>query len=159
MMATPAVMSAGGEQDSVESSSLMLVADAGMCRFAFDVLHAQLEGRAPGSPPESIPDTDSCAVFVTWKKQSKDGKKLNLRGCIGTLTPISLHEGLVTYTISAAFRDRRFQPISLAEVEELEVLSSTCPLPAPRLSHSPGPPDLSYLPTRNSTLQHVCFLS
>ena len=45
---------------------------------------------------------------------------LDLRGCIGTLEPRNLHTALRDYTLNSAFRDSRFAPISVDEMEQLE---------------------------------------
>mmetsp|Transcript_70926 Transcript_70926/g.189383 ORF Transcript_70926/g.189383 Transcript_70926/m.189383 type:complete len:137 (-) Transcript_70926:203-613(-) len=50
-----------------------------------------------------------------------DGKgNSNLRGCIGNLSPIGLHDGVKKYAAVSAFEDRRFSPISADEVPMLE---------------------------------------
>ncbi len=56
-------------------------------------------------------------VFVSLKK---DG---NLRGCIGTVQPTknSAAEEIVENAVSAGCRDPRFQPVSLDELEGLQV--------------------------------------
>jgi len=43
-----------------------------------------------------------------------------LRGCIGNLSGIDLHQGIVKYANASAFDDRRFSPVSLQEVRALE---------------------------------------
>lgn len=42
-----------------------------------------------------------------------------LRGCIGTFTPLNLHDGLKEYALTSAFRDTRFNPISKDELSKL----------------------------------------
>lgn len=54
-------------------------------------------------------------MFVTWKNKSDH----MLRGCIGTTSPISLLEGLKTYSIRSALNDGRFFPIKATELESL----------------------------------------
>ena len=54
-------------------------------------------------------------VFVTIKENSQ------LRGCIGTVKPIyPIWLGVAKMAISAAFRDPRFQPVSVDELPKLE---------------------------------------
>lgn len=57
---------------------------------------------APTLPNEPYP------LFVTWLI----GSEQNLRGCIGTFTPINLAQGLREYAITSATKDSRFSPIS-----------------------------------------------
>lgn len=47
-----------------------------------------------------------------------------LRGCIGTFEEKNLSEGLRDYTVSSAFRDSRFSPISASELPQLTVTVS-----------------------------------
>jgi uncharacterized protein (TIGR00296 family) len=84
-----------------------------MIYYCFDVLHShlhnkQLEGR-PGFTNKEFP------LFVTWYI----GREKRLRGCIGTFTPLSLHEGLREYAITSALRDTRFSPIGKDELAKL----------------------------------------
>jgi AMMECR1 len=70
---------------------------------------------------------------VTWSKAparpgagpfSLRGRRgaWRLRGCIGTLAARQLHAALPEYALTAALRDRRFSPVTPAEV------SPSCPL-------------------------------
>lgn len=54
-------------------------------------------------------------MFVTWKTKADN----ELRGCIGTTSPINLIEGLRKYSIISALQDGRFDPIRAAELESL----------------------------------------
>ena len=54
-------------------------------------------------------------MFVTWKTR----KDHQLRGCIGTTSPINLIEGLRKYSIASALKDGRFNPIRASELESL----------------------------------------
>ncbi|TMD03226.1 MAG: AmmeMemoRadiSam system protein A [Chloroflexi bacterium] len=70
-------------------------------------------------PPEPIaPDLAGMSgVFVTLQRQG------DLRGCVGTIRPTqptAAHE-LVQSAIGAATRDPRFDPVSIAELPDLEV--------------------------------------
>ena len=75
-----------------------------------------------GLPPE-IPKGDfppvfheQRATFVTLQKQD------NLRGCIGSLqVSRPLIEDIIHNAFAAAFRDPRFQPVSAAELTEIDV--------------------------------------
>ena len=61
-------------------------------------------------------DRDRAGVFVSLHK---DGR---LRGCIGTIAPTkdSVAEEIIENAISAATKDRRFEPVSVSEIKYLE---------------------------------------
>jgi len=85
-----------------------------MIYFCFDVLNSHLHKsweqlRKPQFPNNEFP------LFVTWYI----GREKKLRGCIGTFTPLSLHDGLKEYAITSALRDTRFNPISKDELSKL----------------------------------------
>jgi AMMECR1 domain-containing protein len=46
---------------------------------------------------------------VTWTR-SADAR---LRGCIGSLEPRAIVDGLPEYALTSALRDRRFPPVTL----------------------------------------------
>ena len=56
-------------------------------------------------------------LFVTWKL----GRGKRLRGCIGTFHPMDLNSGLREYATTSAFKDTRFNPITIDEVPRLHV--------------------------------------
>lgn len=56
-------------------------------------------------------------LFVSWKI----GRDNRLRGCIGTFSPLNLHSGLKEYSLTSAFKDSRFDPISKSEFPRLTV--------------------------------------
>jgi AmmeMemoRadiSam system protein A len=69
---------------------------------------------------------DHLGTFVTLKI---DGQ---LRGCIGSLTPVeSLREGVRRNAVNAAFRDPRFAPLSAGELERVEIEVSILTDPQP----------------------------
>lgn len=86
-----------------------------MCYFCFDVLFSHLNNSEPPQPP-IFPD-ESYPLFVTWET----GKDRKLRGCIGTFKSLELEAGLKEYAISSAIRDRRFNPITKSELNNLYV--------------------------------------
>lgn len=114
------------------------------CYFAFAVLDGHLSG---SSPPEPNFRNVNTALFVTWNKvrwltglarrsapiyvrstltdkaplQASSGGDHRLRGCIGTLSPRWLHQGLKDYALTSALRDGRFQPITARELPSLTV--------------------------------------
>ncbi|PFH52576.1 hypothetical protein AMATHDRAFT_139603 [Amanita thiersii Skay4041] len=70
--------------------------------------------------PPLFPD-EKYPLFVTWNiRSSRPGRGSQLRGCIGTFEPHSLHEGIAEYALISAFRDSRFRKITAAELPQLE---------------------------------------
>ena len=67
---------------------------------------------------ESLPEALSvpCGAFVTLKNKEK------LRGCIGLISAKhALHKTVAEMAVSAAARDTRFKPVSLNEMEEIDL--------------------------------------
>jgi len=91
-----------------------------MACFCFDVLHAELSPLGARNAVPVAAFEDGCnPLFVTWEKETplpRGGAELNLRGCIGNLSPIPLRSGLRDYAINSAFRDRRFPPVKPNEL-------------------------------------------
>jgi AmmeMemoRadiSam system protein A len=92
---------------------------ASLLRVALASIDAGLE---TGSPlkvnPESYPSALSAqgASFVTLTRHG------DLRGCIGSLVPVSsLVEDVAHNAFAAAFRDPRFPMLSAAELQDLEI--------------------------------------
>ena len=84
----------------------------------FDVLMSELKNEDPPKP--NIDITERCGgLFVTWEKRVKR-KRYELRGCIGSLSNIDVLHGIDTYTIQSAFRDSRFSPVEISEVDRLK---------------------------------------
>uniref|UniRef100_A0A183CHQ9 AMMECR1 domain-containing protein n=1 Tax=Globodera pallida TaxID=36090 RepID=A0A183CHQ9_GLOPA len=82
----------------------------------FDVIIARLNKRPLPKCPPSIPN-ECFPLFVTLYK----GNFRHLRGCIGTFNRnLPLHEGLNEYAQISAFRDTRFDPVTLHEVPLLQ---------------------------------------
>lgn len=114
------------------------------CFYCFEVISAALQrGSTPDSDDESdlaernvdFPndtEAEEFPLFVTWNIYSSPsalsralslgggGSGARLRGCIGTFEPQPLREGLRTYALTAAFKDRRFSPIASKELQRLE---------------------------------------
>lgn len=80
--------------------------------------HGSVHGRPLPIEPETL--TPELAVkratFVTLELQGK------LRGCIGTLQAVrALGEDVAHNAYAAAFRDPRFPPVSLRDIERLDI--------------------------------------
>ena len=66
--------------------------------------------------PEDEVFSVRAATFVTLKISGR------LRGCIGTLEPVvSLWQSVCDNAVNGAFRDRRFSPLSLGELDSVEI--------------------------------------
>jgi len=94
---------------------------------------AHLTGRGPATPPE--PPTDllkaELGAFVTLKRGG------NLRGCIGNLVGSGpLYRTVWNMAQAAAFQDPRFNPLTVAEMEDLEIeisiMGPLAPCPDPQ---------------------------
>jgi len=86
------------EQDATDKDQL-----EEQCRYCFDVILSHFFRTAlpsPRFPGGHFP------LFVTWNKVDSRGN-LVLRGCIGNLSGIDLHQGIVKYANASAFDDRR----------------------------------------------------
>lgn len=94
------------------ASSRKVVCDD-MIYYCFDVLHSHLH-KNPNHPQPNFAN-NQFPLFVTWYT----GKEKRLRGCIGTFTPLDLHDGLKEYAITSAIRDSRFDPIAKDELAKL----------------------------------------
>jgi AMME syndrome candidate gene 1 protein len=84
-----------------------------MIYYCFDVLHSHLYDLELKLKP-SFPN-DEYPLFVTWST----GRDKRLRGCIGTFSPLNLHDGLREYALTSAIQDSRFNPISRDELSRL----------------------------------------
>jgi len=71
---------------------------------------SQLIPSASSTVPSTIP-SEPYPLFVTWLI----GSDKQLRGCIGTFSPMNLVQGLREYAITSAINDSRFSPISRDE--------------------------------------------
>lgn len=114
----------------------LLSADEGreLLRVSRESLRAYLEERgAPEArvlfPPEGIPPgrlVERRGVFVTLTNLGR------LRGCTGYIEPrYPLWESVRELTISSAARDRRFEPVTLEEYDQIHIEVSVLTPPAP----------------------------
>ncbi|KAL1827939.1 hypothetical protein DCAR_0207149 [Daucus carota subsp. sativus] len=94
----------------------MVTANQEMAVYCFDTLLAHYNNQ-PVPPPAF--DEGNFPLFVTWKKIVNGGEP-RLRGCIGTLEARHIIDGFKDYALTSALRDRRFPPIQLKELPNLE---------------------------------------
>jgi len=92
-----------------QKKRLLVLAREAVTRWVTD----HTEVKPPTGEPAFAPDR---AVFVTLRM---DGR---LRGCIGTLEPVSpLGEAVIESAISAATHDPRFRPVAAGEIPALDI--------------------------------------
>ena len=90
-----------------------------MCAHCFDVIVAKLNDKPDIAKMSSLDDVNA-PLFVTLHLIK--GVDKELRGCIGTLSPDAvLSSALQSYAISSAFKDSRFSPLRIDELEQLEL--------------------------------------
>mmetsp|Transcript_112742 Transcript_112742/g.363985 ORF Transcript_112742/g.363985 Transcript_112742/m.363985 type:complete len:213 (-) Transcript_112742:46-684(-) len=84
--------------------------------FCFQVLLAQLRQRPEPALPlaGALAAAKVAGLFVTWKTSDD-----RLRGCMGTLQPVTLDRGLADFALRSSLHDRRFEPVELDEVPQL----------------------------------------
>eukprot|EP01024_Parvocaulis_polyphysoides_P045414 TRINITY_DN42529_c0_g2_i1.p1 TRINITY_DN42529_c0_g2~~TRINITY_DN42529_c0_g2_i1.p1 ORF type:complete len:233 (-),score=20.12 TRINITY_DN42529_c0_g2_i1:373-1071(-) len=115
----------GGQQtrQSNNKNNLLVVATDKHVEYCWETLINSLNGYNVYPTPE-FPEL-FCPLFVSWYKityNNSNGysqQRTRLRGCIGTLEAQRLPQALRDYTLSSAFRDNRFLPISNEEVQDL----------------------------------------
>lgn len=121
---------------SGNGSTLEFEAIPEMCAHCFDTLIEDLQKQgdcsfqAPKAKVTSLLSLFNesekyvkCPLFVTWNKQRRNSNPLvyDLRGCIGSLEPRTLHSAVADYALISALNDRRFRPINSSELPELQV--------------------------------------
>lgn len=73
-------------------------------------------GRKPSEAPVQAELLEKRGVFVTLESRG------HLRGCIGYAAPLfPLYKAVINCSVSAATNDPRFQPLSLEELDEIEI--------------------------------------
>ena len=89
------------------------------CAHCFDTLIGSFKGNPQPSttPTSNIPSDPSYPMFVSWTKS----ETRQLRGCIGTFSPVELWAGLAKYSLESARKDSRFSPIAHTEIPSLSV--------------------------------------
>ena len=102
------------------------IVNAEMIFYCFEILgnhlfngrHRQHGPSASSSSGSLVPSnlpSEPYPLFVSWFI----GKDKQLRGCIGTFSPMDLAEGLREYALTSALNDSRFSPISRDEYPSL----------------------------------------
>ncbi|MCE4605317.1 MAG: AmmeMemoRadiSam system protein A [Desulfurococcales archaeon] len=106
-----------------------------LVRLARSSVEHFMDKGVPPKPPEGLDEllTKPGAAFVTIQKVGARRGEKELRGCIGTISPVHpLLETVVRVAIDAAFRDPRFPPLTRNELDEVifevSVLSRLKPL-------------------------------
>lgn len=93
------------------------------------VEHAVRCTPTPSLPELPQPATEHGGVFVTLKKHHR------LRGCVGSLeSDLPLADAVQRAATSAALRDPRFEPMTLAELPEIAITVSILSEPRPMQS-------------------------
>jgi len=105
---------------SSTASEICSIADqAALLRVALTSIESGLESGTPLQVnPEDCPAvlSNRRASFVTLKRNGE------LRGCIGSLEPVSsLGEDVARNAFAAAFRDPRFPALTAAELQDLDI--------------------------------------
>lgn len=97
-----------------------------LCCYAFETLYNKLNVD-PNHPKISLSKyyqilkensntlPSLAPLFITWNKNH------NLRGCIGTFSKLSIDSGISRFSLTSALQDPRFPPITINEIDDLEV--------------------------------------
>lgn len=117
---------------SVEEQERRILLELARSAIAAE-LRPSVEPQRPREPSAVLLQPRGC--FVTLHKQG------NLRGCIGTIeAKRPLMESVEENARNAAFRDPRFSPVTVAELEQLDIEISV--LTPPAALDFQGPADL-----------------
>ncbi|KAG5365562.1 AMMECR1-like protein [Yarrowia sp. C11] len=105
----------------------MAISPSPFAAVAFEALWAKLNKTAPRSlsyfadklSTNITPfEHEKFPLFVTWNTVEADGEH-DLRGCIGTFSPLELEKGLTKFALESGLHDTRFDPISKSELPSL----------------------------------------
>ncbi len=97
-----------------------------LLKLARESIENILQGKEPEINTEELSENlrTISGVFVTLTKNGK------LRGCIGDLLPLEeLYKGVMQNAVRAAVRDRRFLPVKLEEMEDIDIEISILSMP------------------------------
>ncbi|GAA6060499.1 hypothetical protein JCM10212_007130 [Sporobolomyces blumeae] len=86
--------------------------------YCFETIHSELNRLERPAP--TFDGSPEFPLFVTWNIKSRADGEYRLRGCIGNFEAMPLGEGLADYAAISAFRDHRFDPITLKELKRLQ---------------------------------------
>ncbi|GAA5915107.1 uncharacterized protein JCM6883_003274 [Sporobolomyces salmoneus] len=86
--------------------------------LCFEAINAQLNNSTLLEP--DFDDSLEFPLFVTWNIKSRSDGEYRLRGCIGNFEAMPLRDGLKDYAAISAFRDHRFDPVTLKELKRLQ---------------------------------------
>ena len=104
-----------GQEDQVEKRAPSDI----RVRLARESITYYLQHHALMAVPRDLPEElqDQAGTFVSLHKGSR------LRGCIGTFLPMHLNTAseIIHNAVSAATRDPRFSPVSLEELEDIDI--------------------------------------
>lgn len=98
---------------------MVKIAHHPVVQLAIEAIDSYVRSGKTPAPPAELPDELQVrrGTFVSIKKSGK------LRGCIGTIRPYreNLAEEIIGNAISAATKDPRFNPITVKELDQLEI--------------------------------------
>jgi AmmeMemoRadiSam system protein A len=95
-------------------------------QLAFQTIETYLKTNQVMEVPEDLPKEmleKRAGVFVSLYKISRLNADLELRGCMGTFLPTkqNIAQEIIANSLSAAFRDPRFYPVTLKELPGLKI--------------------------------------
>ena len=97
--------------------------------LALRAIREQITNQNRLEPPETLPEEmrGRAGAFVCLKIKNR------LRGCIGTIEPSqdNLANEIIINAISASTRDSRFEPLTVDELDEIEVTVDVLSEPEP----------------------------
>eukprot|EP00527_Entomoneis_sp_CCMP2396_P008826 CAMPEP_0198143790 /NCGR_PEP_ID=MMETSP1443-20131203/10406_1 /TAXON_ID=186043 /ORGANISM="Entomoneis sp., Strain CCMP2396" /LENGTH=182 /DNA_ID=CAMNT_0043807077 /DNA_START=70 /DNA_END=615 /DNA_ORIENTATION=- len=128
-------------QQKIDEALPDLQASVSMCFHCFDTLlqnlrlsypqlHSVLQAQNKNEKPSFLADLGKegvkCPMFVTWEKKREQSLDdvYDLRGCIGSLSPLPVATALTKYALISALQDTRFNPIHPSELPMLRVAVS-----------------------------------
>jgi AmmeMemoRadiSam system protein A len=110
------------------SAPLTQAERAALLAFARKAIEAGLSSGAAPAGPEGPAFRERRGAFVTLKRRGDD----ELRGCIGYAEPLyPLREAVARGAVAAALEDRRFSPVTSAELPGLRIEISALTALAP----------------------------
>ena len=99
------------DQQKIVSSEMIFYCFEILGNHLFKGKHHNQSASSSSSMVSPVFPSEPYPLFVTWLI----GSDKQLRGCIGTFSPMNLTQGLREYAITSAINDSRFSPISRDE--------------------------------------------